>query len=309
MRMKRIVVTGATSMIGAALIKECIRRGTEVYGVVRKDSSRLSRISPDPLVHLVYASLEEMDSLPEKIPVPCDTFFHIAWGHTGAGRNKSTLLQSRNIEYTLKALQAAKALGCQRFIGAGSQAEYGILDLEAIGPEAPEHPVTPYGVSKLAAGKLAFLMAKEMGMECIWPRIFSVYGIYDKESSMISDSIRKMLAGEETAFTPAQQRWDYLYCEDAGRAYYLIGEKGRDGAVYCVGSGQARPLSEYIYLMRDAVDPGICPGIGKRPYPSGAVMNLCADIRNLREDTGFEPEISFEEGIGRTVEWLRRTMR
>lgn len=306
MRMKRIVVTGATSMIGAALIRECLRHGVEVYAAVRADSSRKDRIPASHLVHPVFCSLEEISKLPEKIPAPCDTFYHIAWGNTGAARDKSTLLQSRNIEYTLKALQAARTLGCTRFIGAGSQAEYGVLDMDSIAPDAPEHPATPYGVAKLAAGKLAFLMAKELGIECIWPRIFSVYGIYDKESSMISASIKKMLAGEETSFTPARQRWDYLYCEDAGRAYYLIGEKGHDGAVYCVGSGQARPLAKYIYEMRDAVNPGICPGIGKRPYPPGAVMNLCADIRTLREDTGFEPEISFAEGIKRTVEWLRR---
>ncbi|MGI6005898.1 MAG: NAD-dependent epimerase/dehydratase family protein [Ruminococcus sp.] len=308
MGMKRIVVTGATSMIGVSLVKECIRHKTEVYAVVRKDSARLNRLPENSLVHKVFCSLEHMRELPDLIPVSCDTFYHIAWGNTGAARDKSTLLQSKNIGYTLDALQAAKELGCSRFVGAGSQAEYGILDQESIGPDAPEHPLTPYGVSKLAAGKLAFLMAKELGIGCIWPRIFSVYGIYDKESSMISDSLKKMLKGEETAFTPAQQRWDYLYCEDAGRAYYLMGERGRDGAVYCLGSGQARKLSEYIYMMRDAVNSSISPGIGRRPYPSDAVMNLCADIRTLKEDTGFEPEVSFEEGIRRTAEWLRRQM-
>ena len=58
--------------------------------------------------------------------------------------------------------------------------------------------------------------------------------------------------------------------------------------------------------MRDAVDPGIVPGIGRREYPAGAVMNLCADIRTLTEDTGFVPEYSFEEGVLETAEWLRR---
>ena len=69
-----------------------------------------------------------------------------------------------------------------------------------------------------------------------------MYGIYDKETSMISDSIRKMLRGEETSFTPAGQRWDYLYSEDAGRAFYLIGERGRDGAVYCVAADRPAAL-------------------------------------------------------------------
>lgn len=122
---------------------------------------------------------------------------------------------------------------------------------------------------------------------------------------MIMSSIEKFLGGQPGEFTPGEQRWDYLYSKDAGRAYYLIGERGRDGAVYCVGSGKARLLKEYIYEMRDAAAPGVRPGIGKRPYPPGAVMNLCADISTLTEDVGFVPEYTFERGIKETVEWFK----
>ena len=68
-----------------------------------------------------------------KVKGSFDTFYHIAWGYTGAARNKSTRLQSKNIDYTLDAVEAAAKLGCKRFIGAGSQAEYGPLDREMIG--------------------------------------------------------------------------------------------------------------------------------------------------------------------------------
>ena len=229
--MKRIVVTGATSMIGGALIEECIKHDTEVYAVVRVSSGKQSRLLSGPKLHLVDCDLENLDCLPEKIPEKCDTFYHIAWGNTGERRNKSTELQSRNIFYTLQAVRAAEALGCRRFIGAGSQAEYGPMDVDKISPDSPVNPTTPYGASKLAAGQLARMLCRELGMECIWPRIFSVYGIYEKETTMIASGLRRMLAGEATEFTPAMQRWDYLYSKDAGRAYYLMGKKGRDGAV------------------------------------------------------------------------------
>ncbi len=306
--MKKILVTGATSMIGSALLEECLKRDIIVYAVVREGSPKLARLPEDKRIKKIYCSLEELSKLPDLVPETCDTFYHIAWGNTGTARNKSTWLQSKNIEYTLEAMKAAHKMGCKRFIGAGSQAEYGPCDLPAIGPDTATRPTTPYGVAKLAAGQLAFLMAKELGMECIWPRIFSVYGIYDKDSSMISSSIRKMLKGEATQFTPAEQRWDYLFSQDAGLAYYLIGEKGKDGSVYCIGSGSARPLSEYIYIMRDAIDPAIEPGIGGLAYPPGAVRNLCADIENLKEDTGFVPRYDFSTGIQKTVEWQRRQL-
>ena len=302
--MKRIVVTGATSMIGAALIEECVRHGVEVYAVVRASSGKQSRLPESETVHLIDCALEELERLPERIPKGCDTFFHFAWGNTGECRNKSTELQSRNIFYTLKAVRAAETLGCGRFVGAGSQAEYGPMDVDKISPDSPVNPTTPYGASKLAAGQLARMLCRELGMECIWPRIFSVYGIYEKETTMIASGLRRMLAGEPAEFTPAEQRWDYLYSRDAGRAYYLIGEKGKDGAVYCIGSGQARPLREYIEEMARLTG-ARNPGIGAKPYPEGAVMNLCADIGALRRDTGFLPEYTFEQGVRETIQWLK----
>lgn len=302
--MKRIVVTGATSMIGVALIEACVRHHIEVYAVVRMSSGKQNRLPVNPNVHPVDCDLEKLECLQKLIPQGCDTFYHIAWGNTGESRNKSTELQSRNIFYTLKAVRTAKALGCSRFIGAGSQAEYGPLNLEKIAPDSPVNPITPYGASKLAAGHLSRMLCRELEMECIWPRIFSVYGIYEKETTMIASGLRKMLAGEPTEFTPAMQRWDYLYSKDAGRAYYLIGEKGRDGAVYCVGSGRARTLKDYIEKMAQLTGTEN-PGIGARPYPEGAVMNLCADIGTLQRDTGFFPEYTFEQGIRETILWLK----
>ncbi|MFQ6817532.1 MAG: NAD-dependent epimerase/dehydratase family protein [Blautia sp.] len=302
--MKRIVVTGATSMIGVALIEECLRHDIEIYAVVRSSSGKAGRLPFSDKIHLTDCSLEDLSDLPGRIPGGCDTFYHIAWGNTGEARNKSTELQSRNIFYTLQAVRAAAELGCRRFIGAGSQAEYGPMDVEKISPDSPVNPSTPYGASKLAAGHLAGMLCRELGMECIWPRIFSVYGKYEKETTMVASGLRKMLAGEPTEFTPAMQRWDYLYSRDAGRAFYLIGEKGKGGSVYCVGSGQARPLKEYIEEMAALTGAGK-PGIGAKPYPPGAVMNLCADIGTLTGDTGFIPEYTFEQGIRETIEWIK----
>lgn len=292
-------------MIGQALVEECLKHGVQVCAVIRKDTARRDRLPDHPGLCVAECSLEELEKLTEILSGTWDTFFHIAWGNTGAARNKSVVLQSKNIRYTLDAVEAAKKLGCTRFIGAGSQAEYGPLDMEKIGPDAPEHPVTAYGASKLAAGKLSRLLCMELGMEWIWPRIFSVYGIYDKKSTMVMTALRQFMQGEETAFTPAEQQWDYLYSKDAGRAFYLIGEKGKDGSVYCLGSGQSRRLKEYIYKIRDAAAPGVLPGIGKKPYPSQPVMRLCADIHNLTEDTGFVPEYQFSEGIVEMVQQMK----
>lgn len=99
--------------------------------------------------------------------------------------------------------------------------------------------------------------------------------------------------------------WDFLYSKDAALAMRLLGEKGVDGKVYCIGGGQARPLKEYIEIMGQAIDSTISIGFGDIPYSPNQVMYLCADITDLKEDTGFEPQYTFEKGILETIEWCK----
>lgn len=302
--MKRVVITGATSMLGIATAKECLKNGAEIiYAVVRETSSNLNRLPNDERIVKVYCQACEYQKLDEIIETSCDTFYHMAWDGTGSGRDKSVIGQCNNIGYTLEALKAAKRLGCSKFIATGSQAEYGLSNLEKQSPDSSTNPCTAYGISKYAAGKLSMIEAAKLDISCIWVRVFSVYGIYDKTSSMISSSILKMLKGEYVSFTAAEQMWDFLYSEDAGRALYLIGEKVNESHVYCLGSGVKRPLREYIEIMRDKINKNLSIGIGDIPYPKNAVMNICADIESLTSDTGWKPQVGFEEGIEKTVKF------
>ena len=305
--MNRIVVTGATSMLGVSLIRRCVESGVEVYAVIRKDTAKEERIAGLPGVRPVVCGLDSLKTLPEKIGVPCDTFFHFAWDGTGAGRDLSPERQSENVGYTVEAVRAAFALRCRRFIGAGSQAEYGPKGPDVrIGPDTETRPDTPYGASKLLAGKLALEECGKLGIEGIWTRIFSVYGIYEKESAMTASALRAALRGEHMAFTPAEQIWDYLFSEDAGEAFFRIGEAGTPGRIYCVASGDARPLRSYLEELFDEAGQPLS-GIGEKPYGDGPVRNLRADIRSLTDDTGFVPQYTFREGIRKTLDWLRNS--
>ena len=82
--MERIFVTGATSMIGSALVSESLANGVEVYAMVRKNSPKIGRLPVNSRLHLVEGDLDALGELPAKVPVRIDTFYHIAWGHTGA---------------------------------------------------------------------------------------------------------------------------------------------------------------------------------------------------------------------------------
>lgn len=302
--MKQIVVDGATSMLGLALINECILNRIKVLAIARADSRRLNVIPDSGFVRIVKCNQENLKDLEMEDAGPCDVYYHFAWGNTFSDDRKNVFLQEPNIRYTLDSILLAKRLGCRRFIGAGSQAEYGRVSGQ-IGPETPVNPDVAYGMAKYAAGKMAGILCGELGMECIWTRTFSVYGIGDNSTTLVMYAIDKLLKGEKPSFTKAEQKWDYLYSKDAGRAFRLIGEKGKNGRTYCIGSGESRPLKEYIYMIRDAIDEALPLGIGERPYAPMQVMNLLADTALLKEDTGFVPEYTFEQGIKETINWYK----
>lgn len=286
-----------------ALIEECIRKNIEVLVLCREGSPRGKRIPEHPLVRVIYCNMENMAELKDGWDGNYDIFYHLAWeGTTGSDRN-NMYLQNKNVKYTLDAVHLAARMGCRTFIGAGSQAEYGRVN-EKLSGKTPVNPETGYGMAKLCAGQMSREEAVGLGMRHIWARILSVYGPYDSEGSMISSLIRTLLRGKIPSLTPGEQIWDYLYSEDAARAMLLMGESGNHGKVYCIGSGAARPLKEYMFLLRDEIDPSLKLGLGEKPYGDRQVMYLCADISELTKDTGFQPRVSFETGIRETIRWI-----
>ena len=168
----------------------------------------------------------------------------------------------------------------------------------------PVHPETGYGIAKLCAGQLTRLNCNQIGLKHIWCRVLSVYGHYDRDQTLISTAVIKMMANEETEFTPCDQMWDYIYSDDAARALLLMAQKGSNGKTYVLGSGEVHPLREFIEQIASITNYTQEIGFGKRPYNDNQVMYLQADIEDLSK-LGFVPQISFPEGIRRTIEWRK----
>ena len=304
MKIERAVISGATGAVGMAVVQECINRGMEVLILCRNGSTRALRIPQHPLLQVLYADMEKFSELEAGWKGDYDIFYHFAWtGTTGAARN-DMYLQNRNVKYTLDAVHLAKRLGCHTFIGAGSQAEYGRTHEKLCGG-TPTNPENGYGMAKLCAGQMSRQEAHMIGMRHIWTRILSVYGPYDGQGSMISSLISALLERRVPSLTSGEQIWDYLYSEDAARAMLMLGENGVDGKTYCLGSGEEKSLKEYIYMLRDAIDPTLRLGLGEVPYGDRQVMYLCADPSELMADTGFQPQVSFETGIRKTIKWVK----
>ncbi len=301
--MKRVVITGATSMIGINLIQYMSQFGIEILAIIRKDSKKRNRLAKYTNVTVVECNLEDLQNLSISNK-NYDTLIHLAWDVTFGQERNNMYIQNLNVKYTLDAVQLAKRLGCHTFIGAGSQAEYGRVE-GLLSNNTPTNPENGYGMAKLCAGQMSRILANQLGIRHIWTRILSIYGPYDGKKTMVMSSIIEMLEGKSPDYTKAEQMWDYLYVEDCAKAIYLLGEKGQNNQIYCIGSGKKKPLKEYIAIIRNQIDPKIELKLGTRDYAPNQVMNLCADIENLTRDTGFVPEIDFQEGIKRTIDWYK----
>ena len=297
----RAVINGATGAIGMALIRELIAEGHEVLVLCRESSPRSKNIPDHSLVKKIDCPLDKMRELSLDAE-PYDVFYHFAWeGTTGEARN-DTYLQNRNVTYTLDAVALASRLGCKTFIGAGSQAEYGRVEGK-LTPKTPTFPENGYGIAKLCASQMSRIMCASLGIRHIWTRILSVYGPNDTPNSMVMSTIRKLRQGEKPSFTAGEQIWDYLYSGDAAKAFVALAKKGKDGEIYCLGSGAPQKLCEYIKTIGRLTAPNAELGIGEVPYADKQVMYLCADIGALTADTGFVPQTSFEDGIKETLAW------
>ncbi len=302
--MKKAVITGGTGAIGVSLTTECIKQGYEVYTFVRKGSKRRDQIPKSDHVHIVKCDLDEIKDFDADQLTSCDYFFHMGWSGTFGVERNDTHRQLKNIEYTIDAVELAARLGCKKFIGVGSQSEFGRFE-GALNATVPTRPENPYGIAKLCAGQMAKIKCNQLNIEFNWMRFLSVYGPYDNQRTMIISTIKTLLKHERASFTPAHQMWDYLYADDAGRGLLLVAEKGVNGKTYCIGCGRAEELREYIYKIRNHIDPSAKLGFGDIAYSNNQVMYLCADITEFTKDTHFEPLVSFDDGIERTIEWVK----
>ena len=299
MMIRSIIVTGATGAVGSAVVRRALDKGMDVTCIVHQGSRRLSNLPQCDKVHTVECNLKDYCAL--SLEGQYDAFIHLSWEKTVGASRDDAEVQTRNIQYTLDAVQLAKRCGCSVFVGAGSQAEYGVQSVD-LTPELPVKPESGYGIAKYAAGKLSAMLCKNLEMRQCWVRILSVYGPNDGENSLISYLIREFRAGNSPQLTKCEQMWDYLFADDAADAILAVAEKGVDGQAYPLGSGNGRRLWEYVEDIRKAVNPAIEVNYGAKEYYPHQPMHLVADISKLTADTGWKPVVEFRDGINRMID-------
>lgn len=293
----KVVITGATSFIGVAVIKKFIEEGAEkIWAVIRPNTVNRGKLPVHESVQVVQLDMQEIDALTAQINEPVDVFIHLAWEGVRAPYRDDPEMQNLNYLAARKAMEVCCQLGCKKFIGSGSQAEYGSMN--GIIDEAYAcTPNTEYGKAKLRACQDLAEYAKVHQIAFLWTRIFSVYGAGDYKGSLVMTCLDKMRKGETMQLTACEQDWDYLYIDEVAEIFSLLAEKECESGIYNLASGEHRKLKEYVESMKNVTGSNAPIEYGAIPYPASGMVSFIPDVTKLKKQTGWYSKLSFEQGI------------
>jgi UDP-glucose 4-epimerase len=285
-----IILTGATGFLGTALCRELKENGHTVTAIIRPESSEKAEfLEADNRVVLPLNNLEQLSG-------NYQVFFHLAWnGSGGEGRNDYHT-QLENLIYMEKALEAAKNCGCHKFIGAGSQAEYGVIHERTTEYKTVPAPSMMYGAAKLSCLHMGRVLAEQLGISFVWPRIYSVYGPRKNDPTLLGYVARTLRAGKVPELSSCENMWDFMYITDFARAMRMLAEKPETEGIYHIASGKTGKLKHFVEQLRDAVRPGIELGFGMKQTDPNRTFWLEPDVSRL-EALGFQCMTSFDNGI------------
>lgn len=299
-----VIITGGTSFIGVHLIQEYLNHDWNVIAIVRPNSKNLSRLPKDKRLEIIEEDIKNLkDILPILKDKEINVFYHLAWEGVRAPFRDDESLQYENYQCAINAMRIAKELGCKTFIGAGSQAEYGKC-IGEIDENYITKPLTQYGKYKLKAYEELSRLAQVLDIRFIWTRIFSVYGIYDYNGTLVMTVLDKMKKNEEIPLTQCIQQWDYIYVEDAARAMYLLAQKSHTFGIYNIASGKSRELKEFVLEMKQLTNSISELKFGELPYNEEGIVSFKPIVNKLESDLEWKCEFEFKDGIEKIIRYM-----
>lgn len=311
--MKSAIMTGATGFIGSTLVKLLVEDSIKVLALGRKKWAEVDekRLQENELLSYIQINMDEISALPERVKElgwsgdNC-VFYNFAWGGKGKLSDLEVGPQVNNIAWSANALKAAKALGCEKFVHIGTMEEafthkYLELDFHK-NSEYNRHVI--YSVAKMGSRNLLKVLAKEEGIDLMIGTNSHVMGPNDDKDSFLQVTLQKLIDEDELIFSTGEQIFDVISSYDCALAYKMIGEKGLPQSEYWIGSGEAKPLKEYIKAMYDLYPSGQEMQFGKLTYNDISLTLEDFDISNLVGDTGFQPTMSYEKTVHQLHGWL-----
>jgi UDP-glucose 4-epimerase len=307
----KALVTGAAGFIGSTLTDALTTSGVDVVGLdcftdyydrsAKEENLRSARGRTN--FRFVEAPLQTvaLDDLLDGVT----HVFHLAAqaGVRGSWGAEFQTYTSHNVEATQRLLEALKSRPIERLVYASSSSVYGDVAALPMREDGFVQPVSPYGVTKLAAEHLCNLYQANYGIPVASLRFFTVYGPRQRPDMAFHRFAKAALLGTPIQlFGDGSQTRDFTYVDDVVSAIVLAGDRGRPGGVYNIGGGSRVSMNDVITTIERITARRL--DVRRQPTEKGDMRDTFADTTRAREELGFHPAWRLEAGLLRECEWL-----
>ena len=297
--MNTVVVTGAGGFIGSALTT-FLSNKYNVYAILYSEAERQHLKQNKNLIPIV-GDLNNWQEIREHIDASnIDVFYHLAWGGISSAAYKDMDIQKNNIEMSISTARLAESLNCRKFVFSGTNQEYLVSECLKDGTVTES---SVYGMCKLCARKLTQVLLKDK-MEFNATAFTNVFGPGDYSQRTANFFIKKLMKKEPLDLIVGENQYDWTYIDDAIAGLVAVGENGKNGTQYYIGSRKVPTFKEILIKVRDTLYPEGILNFGA--YSDTSYTDYSKfDLDALYNDTGFECKSDFKESILKTAEWLK----
>ena len=307
--MAHYLVTGGAGFIGSHLSEELRRRGHQVRVADSLITGKRANLDHIPQVEFIEGDLADVEFARAAV-AGCDFVLHQAAIPSVPRSVKDPITSNRaNVDGTLNVLVAARDAGVRRVVFAGSSSAYGDTPTLPKHEGMPTDPLSPYALQKVIGEQYLQMFTKLYGLETVSIRYFNVFGPRQDPTSpysgVISVFATALIEGRSPQiYGDGEQTRDFTYIANVVDGVLRACEAPKaSGEVINVATGGRISLNTLFRTMRDVIGSDVEPTYEEAR--KGDVRDSQADIRKAKELLGYEPTVSFEEGLSRTIEWYR----
>jgi nucleoside-diphosphate-sugar epimerase len=308
----KVVVTGAAGFIGSHLSERLLGEGHEVTGLdcftdyyAREIKERnLEPLRRSKRFRLVEERVQDADLA--RVLDGAEHVYHLAAqaGVRASWGREFSHYTEHNVLATQRLLEAALAAGRPRIVYASSSSVYGEAATLPLREDGPCQPLSPYGVTKLAAEHLCVLYHRNFGLPTASLRFFTVYGPRQRPDMAFNRFLKAARDGKPiTVFGDGTQTRDFTYVDDIVAAVRQAALSGRPGSVYNVGGGERVALNEVLRLIETVTGQRL--EIHRQEPQKGDMKDTFADTSAAQRDLGFRSTVGLGEGLEREWRWIR----
>jgi dTDP-glucose 4,6-dehydratase len=312
---KRVLVTGAGGFIGSHLTEKLVSLGAETRGMVhyRSDGSWgwLDHSNAKDEIEVYPGDISDRDSVNQAMKNREIVFHLAALIAIPYSYHAPQSYLKTNIEGTLNMLQAVRDTGAERMVHTSTSEVYGSAQYVPIDEGHPLQSQSPYSASKIGADKMAEAFHRSFGVPVTTIRPFNTYGPRQSSRAVIPTIISQILTSQAVRLGNLGPRRDFNFVGDTVDAYIRFAEEpDAIGQVINIGSGKETSVGDLAVLILSLMgsDSSLVEDEQRIRPEASEVDRLCADNRLAVEILGWSPSHSLEEGLRKTIEWIRENL-